>query len=84
MLVEIRVPKVPAPAGRSRSSSGGRQDWAIVGVAAVTVDGRTQISLVNMGSTTLRATAVEEAAAEGASAADAAELATEGTERPPT
>jgi carbon-monoxide dehydrogenase medium subunit len=81
LVVEVRVPKVPTGWDYQKFVRRA-QDWAIVGVAAVTVAGRTQISLVNMGSTTLRATAVEEALAAGASAADAAELATEGTSAP--
>ena len=59
------------------------QDWAIVGVAVAGTTGRTGVALVNMGSTPLRATAVEEALAGGASAAEAAEHAADGTE-PPT
>ncbi len=51
-------------------------DWAIVGAAAV--DGR--IALANMGPVPLRARAAEQALADGASAAEAAELAAEGTE----
>ena len=50
-------------------------DWAIVGAAAV--DGR--IALANMGPTPLRATAAEEALAGGASAAEAAVYAADGT-----
>jgi carbon-monoxide dehydrogenase medium subunit len=50
-------------------------DWAIVGVAAV--DGR--VALASMGSTPLRALAVEEALRSGASSADAAEHAADGT-----
>ena len=53
------------------------QDWAIVGVAAV-VNGTTGVALVNMGSTPLRATAVEEAVRSGATATDAAALAAPG------
>ena len=48
------------------------QDWAIVGAVAARVNGGTHVALVNMGSTPLRATAVEAALAQGASAADAA------------
>ena len=51
-------------------------DWAIVGVAAV--GGR--IALANMGPVPLRARAAEQALAGGASAAQAAELAADGTE----
>jgi aerobic carbon-monoxide dehydrogenase medium subunit len=50
-------------------------DWAIVGAAAY--DGR--VALANMGGTPLRALATEQALREGASVADAALLAAEGT-----
>ncbi len=82
MLVEIRVPKVPGAGWSFQKFNRRAQDWAIVGVAAVT-NGTTGIALVNMGSTPLRATAVEAAVQSGASATDAAALAAEGTE-PPT
>jgi len=82
LLTEIRVPKV-AGAGWSYQKFNRRAlDWAIVGVAAVR-NGTTGVALVNMGSTPLRATAVEEALSQGASVADAALQAPEGTE-PPT
>jgi carbon-monoxide dehydrogenase medium subunit len=82
LLTEIRVPKV-AGAGWSFQKFNRRAlDWAIVGVAAVR-NGTTGVALVNMGSTPLRAGAVEQALAQGASAADAARAAAEGTE-PPT
>ena len=55
------------------------QDWAIVGVAAVAGAG---VALVNMGSVPVRAAAVEQALASGASAADAAQAAAEGTDPP--
>ena len=96
MLTEIRVPK--APGGWSFQKFNRRaQDWATVGVAAATngagtdgagTDGSgraVRVALVNMGLTPLRATAVEEAVAGGASPADAAVLAERGrgtTERP--
>lgn len=80
MLTEIRVPK--AAGGWSFQKFNRRaQDWAIVGVAAA-VDGSAGVALVNMGSTPLRARAVEEAVAGGASPADAAALAAEGLEPP--
>jgi carbon-monoxide dehydrogenase medium subunit len=82
MLVEIRVPKVPGAGWSFQKFNRRAQDWAIVGVAAVS-NGTTGIALVNMGSTPLRATAVEAAVQSGASATDAAALAAEGTE-PPT
>jgi aerobic carbon-monoxide dehydrogenase medium subunit len=75
LLTEIRVPK-PTGAGWSFQKFTQRAiDWAIVGVA---VQGG-RVALVNMGGTPLRAAAVEAALAEGASPADAAALAAEGT-----
>jgi len=50
-------------------------DWAIVGAAAY--GGR--VALASMGGTPLRALATERALAAGATAAEAAELAAEGT-----
>ena len=81
MLTEIRVPKV-ANAGWSYQKFNRRaQDWAIVGVAAVS-NGSTNIAMVNMGHTPLRAAAVEAALAGGASAADAAAVAADGLTPP--
>jgi aerobic carbon-monoxide dehydrogenase medium subunit len=75
LLTEIRVPK-PAAGGWSFQKFTQRAiDWAIVGVA---VQGN-QVALVNMGGTPLRAAAVEAALAGGASPADAAAHAAEGT-----
>jgi carbon-monoxide dehydrogenase medium subunit len=54
-------------------------DWATCAVAAVRVDGRVQVGLTSMGATPLRARGVEEALAGGASPAEAAERAAEGT-----
>jgi carbon-monoxide dehydrogenase medium subunit len=53
-------------------------DWAIVGAAAQKVDGGWRIGLTNVGPTPIRATAVEQALASGASPADAAEHASDG------
>ncbi|HUF34169.1 MAG TPA: xanthine dehydrogenase family protein subunit M [Acidimicrobiales bacterium] len=79
LLTEVRVPKA-AGAGWSYQKFNRRaQDWAIVAVAAVH-NGTTGIGLVNMGSVPLRARAAEAALASGASAADAAAVADEGTE----
>ena len=83
MLTEVRIPKAPGSNWNYQKFNRRAQDWAIVGVAAVEVQGATQVSLVNMGSVPLRASAVEAALAGGASAAEAAEAAAEGTE-PPT
>lgn len=79
MIVEIRV---PAHTGGWNYQKFNRraQDWAIVGVA-VADDGK-GIALVNMGSTPLRASATEAALANGASAANAAAMAADGTEPP--
>jgi carbon-monoxide dehydrogenase medium subunit len=54
------------------------QDWAVVGVAVA--ESGAGVSLVNMGMTPLRASTVEEAVAGGASVADAAAHAAEGTD----
>jgi aerobic carbon-monoxide dehydrogenase medium subunit len=81
LLTEIRVPKVGGAGWSYQKFNRRAQDWAIVGVAAVR-NGTTGVALVNMGSTPLRATAVEEALAGGASAADAAAVADQGTEPP--
>ena len=82
MLTEIRVPKAPGAGWNYQKFNRRAQDWAIVGAAAVTVNGGTNVALVNMGSVPLRASAVEAALVGGASAADAAEQAAEGTDAP--
>ncbi|HEX9993334.1 MAG TPA: xanthine dehydrogenase family protein subunit M [Acidimicrobiales bacterium] len=81
LLTEIRVPKLPGAPWSFQKFNRRAQDWAIVGVAAVK-DGDVGVGLVNMGSTPLRAAAVEEAVRSGAAAADAAQRADEGTEPP--
>ncbi len=53
-------------------------DWAIVGAAAQQVDGAWRIGLTNVGTTPVRATAVEQALASGASPEQAAEHASDG------
>ncbi len=85
VLTEVRVPKVGASRWAYEKFSRRAQDWAIVGVAAVGPhNGRAaSVALTNMGPTPVRARAVERALAEGASAADAAQAAAEGT-APPT
>jgi len=82
LLTEIRVPKSGATGFAYEKFNRRAQDWAIVGAVAVK-NGTTRVALVNMGSTPIRATAVEEALAGGASVVDAAMQAAEGTE-PPT
>ncbi|TQM11660.1 FAD binding domain-containing protein [Pseudonocardia kunmingensis] len=81
LLTEVRIPK-PAASGWSFQKFTRRAiDWAIVGVA-VSDGTRPGIGLINMGPVPLRATAVEQALAGGASIADAAALAAEGTQPP--
>jgi carbon-monoxide dehydrogenase medium subunit len=86
LLTEIRVPKLGESTGWSYLKIHRRaQDWATVGVAAVVHRGNgnpttASVALTNMGATPLRAKAVEDAVASGASPADAAGHAAEGTE----
>jgi carbon-monoxide dehydrogenase medium subunit len=79
LLTEVRLPKLAGVGWAFEKFTRRSQDWAVVGVAAVR-NGTTGVALVNMGSTPLRATAVEAALAAGASVADAAAVADEGTE----
>jgi len=79
MLTEIRVP-VSTGGWNYQKFNRRAQDWAIVGVAVS--EGGKGVSLVNMGSTPIRATAVEEAVAAGAGAAEAAAHAADGTDPP--
>jgi len=82
LLTEIRVPK-SGPGGWAYEKFNRRaQDWAIVGALVVRVDGGTRVALVNMGSTPLRASAVEAALAAGDDLVTAAEHAAVGTEPP--
>ncbi len=75
LLVAVRVPRRPGVPWGYQKFVRRANDWAIVGVAAI--DGR--IALANMGSTPLRATAAEEALAAGATPAEAAVYAADGT-----
>ena len=76
LLTEIQVPKPAEPAAWSFQKFNKRSiDFAMVGVA---VQGNS-VALINMGTTPLRASAVENALAGGASIADAAQHAAEGT-----
>ena len=81
LLTEIRVPKVGKAGWSFQKFNRRAQDWAIVGVAAVR-NGQTGVALVNMGTTPIRATAVESAVAGGASAAEAAAHAADGLDPP--
>jgi carbon-monoxide dehydrogenase medium subunit len=80
LLTEIRVPKVEG--GRYLKHVRRQQDWATVGVAAARLNGDVHVGLGGMGPTPLRARAVEQAVAGGASPADAAAHAAEGTDPP--
>ena len=88
MLVEIRVPKLPASTGWAYVKMSRRaQDWATVGVAAIVERSnggisRTAVALTNMGATPVRARAVERAIADGAGIDEAAPLAGEGRNPP--
>ena len=87
VVTEVRVPKLGPNTGWSYKKFSRRsQDWAIVGVAAVVERDNGNISsarigLTSMGSTPMRASAVEEAlSGSGAdSVAEAANSADEGT-----
>ncbi len=81
LLVEVRVPKTGATGFSYQKFNRRAQDWAIVGAVAVR-NGSTRVALVNMGSTPVRASGVEEAIAAGSSAVEAATRAAEGTEAP--
>ena len=86
LLTEIRVPKLGDSTGWSYLKYHRRaQDWATVGVAALVHRDNgspvaASVALTNMGGTPLRARAVEDAVAGGASAAEAAGHAADGTE----
>ena len=80
LLTEIRVPKVEG--GRYLKHVRRQQDWATVGVAAARFNGGAHVALAGMGATPIRAHAVEQAVAGGASPADASAHAAEGTDPP--
>ena len=79
ILVEVQVPANTSGFNYQKFNRRA-QDWAIVGVAVA--DSGSGVSLVNMGSTPIRASAVEEALAAGASAAEAAGVAADGLDPP--
>ncbi len=81
ILTEVMVPKATGAGWSFQKFTRRAQDWAIVGVAAVQ-NGHTGVALINMGSTPLRADAVESAVASGASAAEAATHASDGLDPP--
>jgi carbon-monoxide dehydrogenase medium subunit len=75
LLTAVRVPRRPGVPWGYQKFVRRANDWAIVGAAAI--DGR--IALANMASTPLRARAAEQAIEGGASPAEAAALAADGT-----
>jgi len=77
MLTEIRVPKMNGAGWNFQKFNRRAQDWAIVGVAAWKNGHSSGVGLVNMGSTPVLATSVSDALAQGASNAEAAQLAAE-------
>lgn len=81
VITEVRIPKATGAGFGFEKFNRRAQDWAIVGVAAVGGD-RPGVALVNMGSTPVRAAAVEVRLADGASPGQAAEVADEGTDPP--
>ena len=82
IITEVRVPKTGGAGWAFEKFNRRAQDWAIVGVAAVGGD-QPGVALVNMGSTRpVRASAVEAALRSGASPADAAARAGDGTDPP--
>jgi carbon-monoxide dehydrogenase medium subunit len=82
VLTEIRVPKLDGAGWAYEKFSRRAQDWATVGAVVVRQNGAARVALTNMGSTPVRASAVEEALASGSDAAAAAERAGEGTSPP--
>jgi carbon-monoxide dehydrogenase medium subunit len=83
LLTEIRLPKMNGAGWSFQKFNVRAQDWAIVGVAAVGPQAGGGIALVNMAATPVRAIAVEQAVAAGASAVEAASSASKGLD-PPT
>jgi carbon-monoxide dehydrogenase medium subunit len=75
MVIELRVPRTGSAGWGYEKFTRRENDWPIVAAAAV--DGR--VALANMAGMVVRATATEEALARGASIAEAAELADQGT-----
>jgi carbon-monoxide dehydrogenase medium subunit len=81
VLTEIRIPAAAGQGWGFQKLTRRAQDWAIV-AAAVLLGNSPGVGLVNMGATPLRAAAVEDLLAAGASAGEAATHADEGTEPP--
>ncbi|WP_369139440.1 FAD binding domain-containing protein [Modestobacter versicolor] len=75
LVIEVRVPRTGADGWGYEKFTRRENDWPIVAAAAV--QGR--VALANMAGAVVRATATEEALARGASIAEAAALADQGT-----
>lgn len=83
LLVELRLPAERAGAGFGFEKLARRaQEWAIVGAVAVRREGGAGVGLINMASVPVRARAVEEALAGGATISEAAERADADAEPP--
>jgi aerobic carbon-monoxide dehydrogenase medium subunit len=81
LLVEVRLPKLGPGVGWSfRKFTRRAIDWATVGVAVLRGPEVRRVALASMGPTPLRARSVEERLAAGATPAQAADAAAEGTE----
>src|SRR4029077_15992359 len=74
LITEVRLPKCAGAGWAFEKFTNRAQDWAIVGVAAVGGD-RPGVALVNMGSTPIRAAAVQAAVRAGGVVDAAAERA---------
>jgi carbon-monoxide dehydrogenase medium subunit len=81
ILTEISVPRMDGAGWSFQKFNRRAQDWAIVGVAAVTGD-RPGIALINMGPVPLRASTVEASLRAGASPTEAAGHAAAGLDPP--
>jgi aerobic carbon-monoxide dehydrogenase medium subunit len=84
LLTEVRVPKTGAAGWSYQKFNHRAQDWATVGVAALVERSngsiaRASVAFTSMGEVPIRAAGVEAALASGASVADAAEQADQGT-----
>ena len=82
LLTEIRVPKMSDATWSFQKFNRRAQDWAIVGASVLVSENQCGVGLVNMDSRPVRATALEQATINGASAEEASELASEGLEPP--
>jgi carbon-monoxide dehydrogenase medium subunit len=84
LVVELRVPRTGSAGWGYEKFTRRENDWPIVAAAAVGsrdggAGGPLRVALANMAGTVVRATATEEALARGASIAEAAALADQGT-----